>query len=384
VKIAKITTALVHEWLLVEVTTDDGIVGIGQSAYWGFPDACERVIDSFRDLLVGEDPLRRNHLWNLMYRSMPFRGGVLTSAIAAIDIALWDVAGKHHGVPAHVLMGGPVRDRVRLHAVMASGWLDERTSLDDVVAEARHLVEEGFTAVKFDPFPDGRLGFQADSYARMLRSGVEAVAAVREAVGWDVDIAIECHRKFGPGEAADFARQLEGFGIYMFEDALPADSTASWAELAPKVRIPIGTGERNDTIYEFRELLAGGIVYARPDVGTAGGLTPSLKIAALAEAHHAQVICHNYVSPLLTAATLQLYAAIGNAGTFEYTMLDEQEPRSFLLQKPLERDGGWLKVPQEPGIGVSLADDWRERLGDFKRWRPHLMWPRPDGSLYLR
>jgi len=384
-KITEIRATLLYEWLLVEVVTDEEIVGVGQSAFWGFPDACERVVDSFQTMLRGEDPLRRNHLWNVMYRSAPFRGGVLTSAVAAVDIALWDIAGKHHGVPSYVLMGGPVRERVRLHAAMATGWLDERTDVDDVIREAQDLVREGFTALKFDPFAEGPRGFQSDSYARMLRSGVEVVAAVRETVGWDVDISIECHRKFGPGEAVDLARQLEPFGIYMYEDALPPDSTAAWSELARKVRIPLGTGERNDTIYEFRELLEHGAAqFVRPDVGTAGGLSHCLKIAALAEAYHAQVVCHNYVSPLLTAATLQLYAAVPNVGTFEYTMLDEQEPRSFLLRRPLERDGGYLSIPQGPGLGVELADGWRERFAEFERWRPQLMWPRPDGSLYIR
>ena len=116
-RIERVETALVHEWLVVTITTETGLVGVGQSAFWGFPDACERVVDSYRELLVGEDPMRTTHLWLSMYRSAPFRGGAITSAVAAVDIALWDIKGKHFGVPVHVLLGGPVRDRVRLHAV---------------------------------------------------------------------------------------------------------------------------------------------------------------------------------------------------------------------------------------------------------------------------
>ncbi|HVO53009.1 MAG TPA: mandelate racemase/muconate lactonizing enzyme family protein [Solirubrobacterales bacterium] len=384
-KIERIETALVHEWLIVTVTTDTGLTGIGQSSYWGFPDACERVVDSYRDLLIGEDPLRTNHLWLKMYRSAPFRGGVITAAIAAIDIALWDLRGKHFEAPAHVLLGGPVRDRVRLHAVLATGWLEERSTVDEVVREASEAVAEGFTAIKFDPFPDGAKGFQTDSYARMMKGAVECVAAVREAVGWDVDIAIEGHRKLGPGEAVDFGRELEPFRIFMYEDALPPDSLASWREFTDKVTIPVGTGERNDTIWEFRELLEDGTAqFVRPDVGMAGGLTACMKIAAMAEAYHAQLICHNYVSPLVTAATVQLYAAVTNVGTFEYTLLDEREPRTRLLRRGLVREGGFLLVPDGPGLGVELADGWREQLGEFSRWRPHPLARRTDGSIYSR
>jgi len=384
-KIEHVETTLVHEWLIVRITTDTGLVGIGQSAYWGYPDACELVLDSYKALLVGEDPMNTAHLWLSMYRSAPFRGGVITSAIAAVDIALWDIKGKHLGVPVHVLLGGKVRDRIRLHAVLATGWLEDRASVDDVVREANEAVAEGFTAIKFDPFPDGAEGYQTDSYARMMKSGFDCVAAVRESVGWDVDIAVEGHRKLGPAEAVDFARELEPLRIFMYEDALQPDSLAAWREFTRKVTIPVGTGERNDTIWEFRELLEeGSVQYVRPDLGMAGGFTACMKIAAMAEAYHAQLLCHNYVSPLITAATVQLYAAVHNVSTFEYTLLDEREPRTFLLREPVRREGGFLTIPDAPGIGVDLADDWEERLGAFARWRPHPLARRTDGSIHSR
>lgn len=384
-RIESVETQLVYQWCFVRVRTDTGREGVGQSAYWGFPDAVERVIDGLRPVLIGQDPLEIGRLWQRMYRSVPFRGGVLTSAVAAVDLALWDLAGKHFEVPAYQLMGGRHRERVRLHLVLATGWLTERTRVEDVVAEAGAAVEAGFTAIKFDPFPEGPNGFQTDSHARMFRSGRECVAAVRDAVGWDVDIAIEGHRKLGPAEAVAFAHELTPFGIYMYEDALPPDSVDSWGDLAARTPLALGAGERNDTIYEFRELLARGAAhFVRPDVGTAGGLTQGLKIAALAEAHHAQVICHNYVSPLLTAATLQLYAAIPNVGTFEYTLLDEQSPRNLLLKKPLVREGGYLTIPEAPGLGVEVVDDLAEQFGPFARWRPQQEVIRPDGSLYTR
>jgi galactonate dehydratase len=386
VRIERIETALIHEWLVVTVTTDTGITGVGQSAYWGFPDACERVVDSYRELLVGEDPFRTAHHWLAMYRSAPFRGGVITSAIAAIDLALWDIKGKHLGMPVHVLLGGPVRDRVRLHLVLEAGWgRDERTSPDELVREAAAAAAEGFTAIKLDPFRDGERGFQTQSHGRLLKDAAECVAQVRDAVGWDVDIAIECHRKLGPAEAVDFARELEPLRVFMFEDALQIDSLAGWREIAPKIALPIAAGERNDTVWEFRELLEGGAVQlVRPDVGLAGGITGCMKIAALAEAHQAQLSCHNYTSPLLTAATLQLYAAVTNVSTFEYTLRDEREPRTHLLRAGPVREGGFLLVPTGPGLGVELAEGWRERLGPFERLRAHPLSRRSDGSIHTR
>ncbi|MEN8112889.1 MAG: mandelate racemase/muconate lactonizing enzyme family protein [Actinomycetota bacterium] len=384
-KIESIETILVHEWMFVRITTDTGEVGIGQTAYWGFPDASERIADSFKDFLIGRDPSQIGLLWQEMYRTVPFRGGALTGAIAAVDIALWDLKARHLGVPIYELIGGKQRDRVRLHAVLATGWQDRKTSVDAFVEAATHAADEGFTAIKFDPFAEGDEGFQTLSHSQRVKDAVDTVAAVREAVGWEVDIALELHRKFGPAEALVFIDQIEQFNIYMLEDALQPDSMDSWGELATKVRVPMGAGERQDSIYEFKELIARGAAqFVRPDIGTAGGFTACLKIAAMAEAYHGEMIFHNYVSPLLTAATLQIYAALPNIRTLEYTLLDEQEPRNKLLKKPLVRDGGWLMVPDGPGLGVEIADDFEETLGPFNRWRPNVTWRNEDGSLYAR
>jgi galactonate dehydratase len=384
-KIDSVETILAHEWMFVRIYTDTGHSGIGQTAYWGFPDACERIVDSFREFLVGRDPRQIGLLWQEMYRRVPFRGGALTGAIAAVDIALWDLKARVLDVPVYELMGGKQRSRVRLHAVLATGWQDHQCSVNAFVDAALAAAEQGFTAIKFDPFAEGPSGFHTVTHARRIDQAVETVAAVREAVGWDVDIALELHRKFGINETLTFSDRITEFNIYMLEDPLPPDSVDSWGVLAGKLRVPIGAGERQDTIYEFKELLARDAAhFARPDVGTAGGFTACLKIAALAEAHHAEIIFHNYVSPLLTAATLQICAAIPNVRTLEYTLLDEQTPRSSLLKQPLSREGGWLIVPDAPGLGVEVVDDLGSVLGPFTRWRPTVTWRNLDGSVYAR
>ncbi|MDA1257029.1 MAG: mandelate racemase/muconate lactonizing enzyme family protein [Chloroflexi bacterium] len=373
-KIEAIETLLFHTWFVVRVHTEEGVSGIGQTAFWGYADASERVVDAFRDLLIGEDPLRIEHHWQRMFRSAPFRGGALSGAVSAVDMALWDIAGKRLDVPAYQLMGGRQRDRIRLHLLLKGKTRDEW------VAAAAAARDEGFTAVKFDPLPED---FQNMSHGRMIQEVVDNVAAVREEVGWDVDILAEIHRKLGPGEAVALAGELERFRLYLYEDAILHDSEDSWAEIAAKIRIPMGTGERNHTIYEFRELLSKGAVqFVRPDIGLAGGLTHCKKIATVAESFHAQVVMHNYLSPLLTAASVQLYAAIPNAGTLEYDARDTERPGSEMLLQPLEKDGGYLLTPDRPGLGVEL-DDRIVAKYPFHRQKETPSY-RTDGSYYTR
>lgn len=371
--------------MFVRITTEDGTEGVGQTGFWGWPDACERIVQTFKSILIGRDPLQVGRLWLEMYRVAPFRGGALTGAIAAVDIALWDIAGRILGVPTYQLLGGAQRERVRLHALFGHGWLGDRTTSDAVVKEAAKAVAKGFTAVKFDPLTEGAKGFHTDSWSRVLTDIVTCVSDVRDAIGWDVDILLELHRKFSPGEAVAIAAELEPFRIYFMEDALPPDSVDSWGEIASKVRVPLASGERTDTIWEFKEFLSRGAAqFVRPDVGLAGGLSHCLKIAALAEAHHARVCAHNFISPLLTAATLQLYAAISNVGTFEYAFLDEEEEtRLALLQAPLKRDGGYLDIPEGPGLGVDLAPDL-DGLPEFNHMRLQPLLKTPEGSIYTR
>jgi galactonate dehydratase len=373
-KIESIETLLFHTWFVVRVHTEEGITGIGQSAFWGYPDASERVVDAFRDLLIGEDPLRIEHHWQRMFRSAPFRGGSLSGAISAVDMALWDIAGKHLDVPSYQLMGGKQRDKIRLHLLLKGN------SRDEWVTNAAAAKNEGFTAVKLDPLPDG---FQDMSHSRMIQETVDNIAAVREEIGWDVDILAEIHRKLGPGEAVALAGELEKFRLYLYEDAILHDSEDSWGEIASKIRIPMGTGERNHTIFEFRELLSKGAAqFVRPDIGLAGGLTHVKKIAIVAESFHSQVVLHNYLSPLLTAASVQLYAAIPNAGTLEYDARDTEPPGSEMLLNPLVKEGGYLITPDRPGLGVELDDNIIAKY-PFHRQKETLAY-RADGSYYTR
>ena len=349
-KIESADTFLTHTYFLVRIRTDTGVTGWGQTAFWGYPDASERIVNRFKEYLIGKDPLQIERHWNHLFRQAPFRGGALSGAVSAVDIALWDIAGKHFETPAYQLLGGKQRDRVRLHMLMGG------ETIDDLVTSASRAVELGFTAVKLDPLPPN---YQQMRHARMIEEVVRRLSAVRETVGLDVDIGVEIHRKLVPSDAIAVAQYLQPLRILFYEDPILHDSVDSHAEVAKKVNLPLAIGERHHTIYEFRDLLARDAVhYVRPDVGLAGGLTHCKKIATVAEAYHAGVIPHNFLSPLLTAASIQLDTAIPNCTLQEYSLRDEEPPASEMLKTPLKREGGYIIPPEAPGLGVELNEEF--------------------------
>jgi galactonate dehydratase len=350
-KIETVETFLAHTYLLVRIQTDTGLAGWGQSAYFSYPEAAQQVVERYRRYLVGQDPLEIERHWYALFGRSPFRGADQMGALSAVDLALWDVAGKHFQVPAYQLLGGRQRDKVRLHYLMAGSSNED---VDTLVARAKFALGEGFTALKLDPLPPHH---QQLSQAKVIDETVRRLAAVRETVGWDLDIGVEIHRKLVPGDAIALAGYLVPLRPLFYEDPIPPLSMSAHAEVASKVTIPIAIGERHHTIHEFCDLLAHhAIQYVRPDVGLAGGLTHCKKIASLAEAFHAGVITHNFISPLLTAASIQLDTAIPNCTLQEYCLWDEEAPARELLKTPLRRDGGYLIPPELPGLGVEVDE----------------------------
>ena len=346
--IEEVESLLIGQSHIVRVRTDDGTTGIGQSACWGYTQAVDAIVQRFRSYLIGQDPLRIEHHWQYLYRMGPFRGSALSGAVSAIDIALWDIKGKHFETPVWELMGGKCRDKIRLHLLMGGNTPDE------VAIRSKAAVEEGFTAVKFDPLPDG---FQDMSLDRLIKSVTDNVASARETVGPDVDVILEIHRKLTPMNAIVLAEALTSFNPLFYEDPIQIDSIISQSEIARRTSLPVANGERMHSIWEFRELLAhGGSQYVRPDLGLAGGLTHCKKIAAIAEAYHSAVVTHNYLGPVLTAASVQLDTCIPNFVVQEYAMSDEA-PHNAIYKTVLHREGGYMPVPDAPGIGVELDDD---------------------------
>ncbi len=348
-KIERVESFLMgNRWLFVEITTDTGIVGLGEAGLWGYPAAAEAVIAQWRPYLIGKDPLQIEHHWQYLYRNAHFRGAAIGGALGGIDIALWDIAGKHYGAPCYALMGGKCRDRVRLYMHIGGD------SLDDFLIDGRRAVDDGFTALRFVPFKDD---YPSRRFSDVMAESVARVGALRETVGNGVDLCVEIHRRMSPMEAITLGRELAQFRPFFLEDPIIPDSVQSMADVQRQCAIPIATGERLHTIFEFRELLqASGCQFIRPDVCIAGGLTQSKKIATLAEAYHIGVIPHNPLSPVSTAACVQLDACIPNFTLQEYTG-EDKPPKSLLLKEPLTLERGYLIIPDRPGIGVALNHD---------------------------
>ena len=351
-RIEKVETILWDKWLLLKIHCEDGTVGIGEGGVHGWQRPTQTMIETMEPYLLGKNPDHIEHHYQWLYRSSHFMGSVVQGALSAIDIALWDIKGKRLEVPIFDLMGGKTRDRVRCYMHVGSG---DFGSADDLAKDALNAVKQGFTAVRFTPFSSDY--YLHKSYSEWADEAVKRVSAVRETVGSDVDICVEIHRQMNPAESIALGRRLEEFNPFFYEDPMLPDSPAIMGEVAKKCNIPIATGERFTTIFEYQQLLeAKAASYVRPDLCLCGGLSGCKKVAAMAEAHHVKVIPHNPLSPISTAACVQLDACIPNFALQEYTG-ESEPPKSELLLKPLELKGGYITVPDGPGLGVEINEE---------------------------
>ena len=383
-KITGVKSQLIDKFLFVEVETDEGITGLGECGSWGQLEAAQTAIEKFADYLIGKDPGPIEHHWNIMHRFSHFRGAAICGAISGLDIALWDIKGQALGAPIHELLGGPTRDRARVYGHVKA------ESLDEMVTNVKKLKALGFTAIgHFNPFLDeDRDQAYFKPYAQKIGDAVHVVAAVREAVGDDFDLCIEIHRRLTPAEAVAFARELEPYRPMFYEDPIRPDSFDAMARVNDRITIPLATGERYNSIYDFQTLLTReGVAYVRPSICLCGGITGARKIAALAEAHDVQVVPHNPLSPVCLFAGLQLDAAIPNFAIQEYPTVGvgfedkgtSNEPTTELAgagivtNVPVFKDG-FAEIPKTPGLGTKLAPDAAEKFPAFARkirMRPH-------------
>lgn len=378
-KITDVKVVPVNSFLYVKVFTDEGLVGLGESGAWGFLPASAEAVESFKTYLIGQDPLQIEHHWQYMYRCFHFRGAAIMGAISAIDIALWDIAGKYYGVPVYKLIGGKCRDKVRTYYHVSGSTTEE------LVANVVKAKEAGFDAVgHLSPFLDEpRSVPYKGSYSRMIHDAVERVRLMREAAGDDMDFCLELHRRMKPGEAIAFAQQVEKYTPYFLEDPTTPDNFDSMALIASKSNVPIATGERIHTIQEFEMLLSrNAMSYVRTSVCLCGGISGTRKIAAIAEAHNAMIVPHNPLSPVSTAACLQLATAIENfaiqelpdhsgiSATERYTSKNQMDQHSFRQSDMVTWvptvEKGYTKPSDAPGIGVELVEDAEVKF-PFKR-----------------
>ena len=350
-KIEKINSYLARDQFIVEIITDKGISGVGQSACWAYPEAVKAIVDRFKNILIGKDPFMIEEINQLLMRTGPFRGSVLSGAISCIDIALWDIKGKYFETPIWNLLGGKVRNKVRLHLLLGIIYGNSKSKNEGLYESAKKAVKDGFTALKIDPLPDNYYDLSLD---QLIKETIATIAALREGAGSEVDIILEIHRKLTPMTSVHLAEAIKEFNPMFFEDPIQIDSIISQSDIAKKVSIPIANGERMHSIWEFRELLAnGGPQYVRPDVGLAGGITQTKKIASIAESYHSALITHNFLGPILTAASVHIDVSIPNFITQEYSLDDESEKNNYLISS-LKREGGYIITPEKPGLGIEI------------------------------
>tara|TARA_B100000029_G_C17512079_1_gene936666 strand:+ start:270 stop:1439 length:1170 start_codon:yes stop_codon:yes gene_type:complete len=385
-KVTAVSTLSAARFNYVKVETDEGLTGIGElhpaSGTGGTPFVPRAAVEYCAEYLIGKKPLPIEKHWQHMFRRQLFRGGAdMMAAMGAIDIALWDIKGQSLNKPVYELLGGPTREKVRLYTHLSAN------NPEKLAEEAQAKVEEGFTALRVYPFGDfgssdfeEGLGLETMSFTGMQRNAIERISAVREAVGPDIDIMIDVVNRLTPAEAIGLGRALEQFNLYFFEDPIEPENMDQWNWVAEQQPIPLAMGERLYTIYQFQDLLNHrGAAFVRPDLSLAGGITNIKKIAAIAEANYVGVVPHNPLSCVLTAACVQLDASVHNIAVQEYPYDDNKGVKAELVKEPLERVGGYLKVPTKPGIGIELNEEAFKHHPPVPYERPALI--NYDGSL---
>jgi galactonate dehydratase len=305
-----VCNAVMRNWVFVRIETDQpGLYGWGEATLEWHTRGVVGAIEDLAELIVGEDPLRIEHLWQMMFRQHFWHGSGITrsTAISGIDLALWDIAGKHYGVPCHRLMGGPVRDHIRLYCHLGGGKMADFyetpvENADRFADLARAAVADGYSAFKSMAVPPTR----AAEGTAPLRAAAAAVEAMRAAVGEDIDIMVDCHARQSPGMGRRFAEALDPYGLYFLEEPCWPENLAGLADIRARVATPIATGERLTHLTQFHALFeAGGCDIVQPDITHCGGLTAARKIAALAEVHRIALAPHNPQGPVSTAASLE-------------------------------------------------------------------------------
>ena len=365
-KIESVTTivcnARMRNWIFVKVTTDQpGLIGWGEATLeWHTPEVVS-AIGSLAELLVGEDPRRIEHLWQMMYRQHFWHGNGVTrsTAIAGIDLALWDILGKDLGVPCHQLWGGRVRDWIRTYCHLGGGLMEDfyETPVENArrFAElAQRAVADGYTAFKSMAVPatmplEGRTS---------VLSAERCLAAMRDAVGDQVDIMIDCHARPSPAMGMQFARALEPYGLYFLEEPCWPESVEGLAAIAAAVGTPIATGERLTHLAQFDQLFhARGCSVCQLDVTHCGGITEARRIAALAEAKRISLAPHNPQGPISTAASLEFGFSQPSYIICE-TVTEDVPWRAEVVDSAHEvvREGRLVYPSNRPGLGVEVSE----------------------------
>lgn len=354
-KITEIKTYAVNAYrtnfVFVKIMTDEGLTGVGEGTLEYKEHALLGAIKDLKDYLIGKNPLHIEQHVHMMYRDSYWRSGaVLMSALSAVEMAMWDIAGKYYGAPVHALLGGPVRDKIKMYA---NGWFAGAKRPEEFAEKAVAAVAMGVRALKWDPFGSAYLTMERRQFAE----SIDCVAAVRGAVGNDVDLLIEGHGRFNVETGVRVARALEPFDPMLFEEPVPPDNLDALAEVHRRSPVPIAAGERIYSPQMFRPFLEKGCAdFFQPDVSHCGGISAVKKMAAMAEPYYISMAPHNPSGPVANAACLQLAGCMTNYAVLEI-MLTDVAWRAALTDEVVEFCDGAIKIPQKPGLSIEIDEE---------------------------
>ena len=378
-KITKLTTYIVPpRWLFLKIDTDEGFFGWGEPVVEGRAHSVATAVDELADYLVGQDPLQIEKHWQAMYRGAFYRGGpILMSAIAGVDQALWDIKGKFHNAPVHQLLGGQVRNRIKVYA-----WVGgDRPA--DIVQSAQQAIADGFSATKMNLTEE----LQVVDHLHKIDAAVERIASLREAVGNKLDIAVDFHGRVHAPMAKLLIKAIEPYSPLFIEEPVLSEQLETMAQLQRSTHIPIATGERLYSRFDYKQLFTlGAADIIQPDLSHAGGITECKKIAAMAESWDLALAPHCPLGPIALAACLQVDAVSQNAFIQEQSQgihYNQSNDLTNYLHNPevLHFTDGYVDIPQGPGLGVDINEDYViERGKEGHRWHNPL-WQHPDGSI---
>ena len=366
-------------WMFLKIETDEGIYGWGEPVVEGRARTVETAVNELRSILIGQDRLKTQHLWQLMYRGTFYRGGpVLCSAISGIEMALWDIKGKYYNVPVHQMLGGKCRDKVRMYGHLKPAGHRGDFPIEDMIAIADTRLKEGFDVVKYSVIPPIR---PIDNMV-MCEAIVERFRKIRDFVGKGIDIAIDFHGRVSPAMSVRLLKELEPYYPLFVEEPVLPENVDEMMRVSHSTTIPIAAGERLFTKFGFRELIEKSAVsVVQPDLCHCGGIFEARLIAAMAETHYMQIAPHNPLGPISLAACLQLDAVVPNLLAQEHPgMPNHQDLGEGILKQPFIIEKGHISIPDGPGLGIEVDEEALNTLKFDGTWdTPHLFYD--DGSV---
>jgi galactonate dehydratase len=367
-KVTRLETVMVRPWtMFLKMHTDEGIVGYGEPILEGHAHSVATAVRQFEQYLLGKDPRRILHHWQAMYRSSFYRGcHVLLSAISGIEQAMWDILCKHLNIPIYQLLGGACRDRVRVYSHISG-----RTA-QEYVQTAHQKVAAGFTALKYAvPCP-----VEIVDNKRYIDECVALMSAIREAVGDSIDIAVDFHGRLSPAMAKLLIRELVPFHPFFIEEPCLPENVDALVDIARSTSVPIATGERLVTKWQFREILEKrAAVILQPDVSHVGGIAQLRDVASMAEVYYAGIAPHCPLGPIALAASIQVDAAVPNFLIQEQITLGE----GYLVE-PFKLSQGYVEIPKKPGLGIELNEQFVAESKYDGNWTHPIVY-HEDGSV---